>query len=183
MSVKEIGSVLRSTSHTEYIVQILNPRKNLSIADYSLGSFVFLGKDIVAIVYDTEIFNPNALSLSEQKLEFEKFAPDLLEEIDILLKVLILGKFDINNMNQSIPTEIIEAGERVSLMTKEQIKAFHLTSNNKLQLKYLTNLKEYKLAYTIFENIYKQLQNLLDSKHLEILKLLQKNMLWERVYK
>lgn len=179
---KKIATIIKSSSHLEYIAQVINPRKeyNLKASDYALGTFLLIGHKTVGIIYDTELFNPHSLSLSAQKEEIRIFAPDLQDEVDILLKILLLGHLEAASGDQNLPTEPLEPGLDVNIMNKEQIKLFHLTTDSKLQVRYLLNLNNFgnKLNPGLFNCISKQLKSLLNPNQFKIIELIERDLLW-----
>jgi|LakMenE18May11ns_1017448.scaffolds.fasta_scaffold9925512_1 hypothetical protein len=187
--MKKIGTVIKSNSHLEYVVQLLNPRTNLAASDYALGAFVIIGDKTVGIIYDTELSNPNNLIISSQKEELKVYAPDLQDEIDILLKVLLLGTIETNNNlisgNQNIPSELLEAGIEVKQASIEQIKQFHFSQEDKVQVKYLVNLNNFgsKLNPGLFRCISSQLKNILSEEQYRIIETIERNLLWTSLCK
>lgn len=182
--MKRIANIIKSVSHLDYTAQVINPREHSGIlpADYALGNFVLIGKNTVGLIYDTELFNP-ALILSSQKEQIEVFAPDLRDEVDILLKVLLLGIFENNAGNQNLPSEILTAGADVWLMEKNNIRDFHFSEDKQFQVKYLNNLNSYgnKLNPSLFSLINRQLKSLLNQEESQILDIIEQNLLWNNM--
>lgn len=182
--MKKIANIIKSTSHLDYIAQVINPldRSGVLPADYALGNFVLIGKNTVGLIYDTELFNPS-LILSSQKEQTEIYAPDLRDEVDILLKILLLGIIENNYGDQNLPAEVLEAGAYIWLMEKNAIKDFHFTSDGHFQVKYLNNLNSYgnKLNPSLFSLIVKQLRNLLNTEEIQILETIEQNLLWNKM--
>ncbi|MDJ0626413.1 MAG: hypothetical protein QNJ31_08635 [Candidatus Caenarcaniphilales bacterium] len=179
---KKIATIIKSISHIEYVAQVINPKEQVGLtsSDYKLGSFVLIGAKYVGLIYDTEIFNPNSLTLSSQKEEFEIFIPDYQDEIDILLKILVLGELDNNIANQGLPSRALEAGMEVSQMSPNQIKDFHLSPENKVQVKYHSSLNNFgsKLNPGLFKLISEQLKALLSPEQYKIIEVIERNLLW-----
>ncbi|HEY9886661.1 MAG TPA: hypothetical protein V6C96_05295, partial [Vampirovibrionales bacterium] len=73
--MKKIATILRSASHEEYIAQIINPKKQFEIEtkDYQLGSFVRIANNKIGLIVDAELSNPNSLTLTSQKEDFQVF--------------------------------------------------------------------------------------------------------------
>jgi hypothetical protein len=122
---KKIATIIKSSSHLEYIAQVLNPKEEagLKSLDYALGTFLLIGPKTVGIIYDTELFNPHSLSLSSQKEELKVFAPDLQDEVDILLKVLLLGHLEDNLGNQNFLISL-----PIHTQSLEQMRQIHRPS-------------------------------------------------------
>ena len=192
--MKRIGTVLRSFSHVEYLVQVLNPKDNLTLEDYSLGKFLFFESKqdinkIIGVIYDTELFNPNSLLISRQKEEFATYIPDFVNEIEINLKVLLLGKLNSTGFSdQSIPAEIVEAGSEVFTLDISDIARFHLTDTKQVQIKYLLSLNEFgkKLNPCLFQKISGEIKTAFNSENYsdkcKILDSIEKNLIWEKLF-
>lgn len=180
--MKKIATIIKSTSHLDYIAQVINPREQSQIqsSDYALGSFVLVGPQIVGVIYDTELFNPNSLTLSSQKEEFPVYAPDLQDEVDVLLKILLLGSLPESFGVQELPTEALEAGMEVCTMQPEEIKNFHLNEQQKPQVKYLVNLNNHsvKLSPGLFNCISVQLKRLFSPEQYKIIEVIERNLQW-----
>jgi hypothetical protein len=183
--MKKVATIIRSTSHLEYVAQVINPKEEVGVssADYALGRFLLLGKKTVGVVYDTELFNPHSLSLSSQKEEIHIYAPDFQDEVDILLKILLLGTLEEAGGDQSLPTQPLEPGTEVVQMSPEQIKSFHLTEAGKVQVRYLTNLNNFgsKLNPGLFKCINAQLKGLISQEQYKVLEVIERNLLWTSV--
>ncbi|MDX1919322.1 MAG: hypothetical protein SFU25_01145 [Candidatus Caenarcaniphilales bacterium] len=179
--MKKIANIVKSTSHIEYVAQVINPKKTVGIesADFCLGRFVLIDKKHVGIVYDTELFNPNSLTLSAQKEDNNIYAPDLQDEVEVLLKILLLGNLNDKKSKQDLPVEALEAGMEVVQMSDEQIKDFHLI-DEKVQVRYLSNLNSFgsKLNPGLFKAISAQLQKFLSPEQYKIIKTIERNLEW-----
>lgn len=185
--MKRIATIIKSVSHLDYVAQVINPRVQSQItnADYSLGSFVLIGAKSVGVIYDTELFNPNSLTLSSQKEQVTIFAPDLRDEVDVLLKILLLGSLEKNNGKQELPTESLDAGMEVVRMTDESVKTFHLNSEGKPQVRYLTNLSNHavKLNPGLFSCISSQLKGLFTPAQFSVIEVIERNLQWTNLAK
>ena len=179
--MKEIATVLRSSSHLEYTAQVINPRKFMDIKplDYALGNFVLLGEQTIGIIYDTELFNPNSLTLNSQKEDQQIFAPDLLDEVDILLKILLLGSIHKTYGDQNLPTETLETGLKIYNLPADKLKTFHQNQAAELQMKYLVNLGE--LSPGLFKCIADQLQKVLSESQFKIVQLIERDLWWNQL--
>jgi hypothetical protein len=182
--MKKIANIIKSASHIDYTAQVINPidRSGVLPTDYALGNFVLIGKNTVGLIYDTELFNPS-LILSSQKEQIEIYAPDLRDEVDILLKILLLGIIENNHGDQNLPSQVLEAGSDIWLMEKNMIKDFHCSPEGHFQVKYLSNLNSYgnKLNPSLFSLIVKQLNNLLKTEEIQILEIIEQNLLWNKM--
>lgn len=179
--MSRIAIIFKSQSHQLYTAQVINPLPDeVKFNDITLGNLVKID-NIVGLVCDTEIYNPNGLINSQQKEDIFLHAPDLKQEVDVYLKVLIIG-YEENNGQfiQEVPSNIIEAWTDIYLLTDQEVKEFHL-KDNKLQVKYLPQLAGQfpELNISIFKIIKKKLESLLTKEQLDILHVIERNMLWQ----
>ncbi|MDX1917616.1 MAG: hypothetical protein SFT81_00530 [Candidatus Caenarcaniphilales bacterium] len=179
--MKKVASIIRSTSHQIYVAQVVNPRSEVNPNDYALGKFVRFELDLVGLIYDTELFNPLALSYTEQKEEQAVYVPDLKDETNIFIKLLLLGSICGGCGDQRLPDLLLEAGVGVFQIEPEKVRDFHLDRSAKFQLKYLSQLKEVTggINLTILDKIKKQLHSVFDHKQLKILELVERDLKWQ----
>jgi hypothetical protein len=120
----EIGKIVKSYSHINYVCQIYGPREvneEPAPADYAFGRFVriairaekgddhdaiirsALGKSTAAqtyavgVIYDTILVNPEFGSLGPRlsnETQVELFSPDYISERAILIYVMVLGMIE-----------------------------------------------------------------------------------------
>lgn len=174
----KIANIIRSSSHSEYIAQVLNPPPiGLTRNLFSLGKFLLVGESTIGIIIDTELFNPNSLGFSLQKEQIPTYAPDLLEEVDTLLKIILIGSIP---KDQNIPPETLPSGAPVQTISDQKILEFHLSPQNKFQIKYLPHLINHNKnnAPHILKLISKQLSPLLSPEHMMTLQVIQTELNW-----
>lgn len=142
-----IGKIVNSNSHTDYICQVYgsgeidNPP---APADYGFGTFVLMPLSeeagIVGVVYDTKLFNPDFGNLGPRlssEPDLEIFSPDYLAEKMTLVGIKTLGVLDSNgDAKQGIPPLSVPGDSVVMKMALEEVKTFHLNSQEMLQIEY-----------------------------------------------
>jgi hypothetical protein len=134
--------------------------------------------DVVGLIYDTEVANPNALNFSNQKEIWDVYAPDMIQETYVLLKVLLLGRLVDDHGDQDIPSTTIAAGTDVVALLPEEVRDFHLTSDGSVQLKYINNLSVHKTS--LLQLISRQLEGSLSDYHMRVIRAIERNLLWEK---
>ncbi len=174
----KIGTVLSSPRHREYVVLATNPRTKLA-SDFRVGDFVRVGEGAVALIYDLEILNPNALAFSEQKQQEDIFAPDLRDDIDVLIRVYLLG--ELYPVRQSPPLSPLEAGTAVFVLSDFQIRDFHFlvgeSGVESFALRYLLDLQN--LSLSVAELLCERLISLIPERA-ELVSVLLRQMKWQK---
>jgi hypothetical protein len=119
----EIGKIVKSSSHIEYVCQVYGPREVEQVpapADYAFGRFVRIavrsaqhgdhnewitcaqGRSAepqtyaVGVIYDTILVNPEYGQFSPRlsnDAQVELFSPDYLSEKAVLISVMLLGMY------------------------------------------------------------------------------------------
>ena len=139
-----IGKIVSSRSHLDYICQIYAPGE---IPDpprpeaYAFGRFVLLSGDAVAIVYDSQLQNPDfgnfGPRLSTSEAERHLFTPDLIEEQATLVSLLLLGTLQESYGLHGVPSEIVPIHSEVETMSDEAFIHFHRDPQGRIQMRYL----------------------------------------------
>src|SRR5205085_10652487 len=129
----EIGKIVKSYSHINYVCHIYGPREveqEPAPADYAFGRFVrialrseksddhdarimaALGKSTepqtyaVGVIYDTILVNPEFGSLGPRlsnETQVELFSPDYISERAILIYIMVLGMIEQRNVPAARP--------------------------------------------------------------------------------
>ncbi len=142
-----IGKIVKSNSHTDYICQVYGPGEidnPPAPADYGFGTFVFIplpeAAGIVGVIYDTKLFNPDFGNLGPRlspEPDLEIFSPDYLAEKMTLVGIKTVGKLNRDGTaEQGIPPLSVPSDSEVRKMDPEEVKSFHLTSQEILQIEY-----------------------------------------------
>ena len=130
-----VGKVVKSTSHTDYVVQVDGsadvpdpPRPS----DYAVGTFVTLPIErgrLVGVIYDTVLLNPAYGSLGPRlspRGEAEVFSPDYLDEKAILVGVYVIGELDARGSpSHSLPPLAAQVDAEAITLTEDEVRRFH----------------------------------------------------------
>lgn len=135
----EIGRIVKSNSHVEFVCQVWGPGETddpPADGDYGFGSLVLVELDraspsagIVGVVFDTILHNPEFGSQGPRLTpvsESAVLAPDRLAETAILAGILALGTLDPSGPRHGIGAVSPKVGAAVSSLDESQIRAFHL---------------------------------------------------------
>ena len=148
-----IGKIVKSNSHTDYVCQVYRTNEvdvPPEPEDCSFGTFVSIqlanGKQIVGVIYDTRLFNPEFGNLGPRlspEQELEIFSPDYLEEKMTLLGIKTIGLMDgENSVTQGVPGLSIPSDSVVQKMSIDDVKLLHTEGQDNLQLRYAPLLLE-----------------------------------------
>lgn len=182
----ELGKVVKSNSHCDYVVQ-LHDRMSVGHPpqpdDCGFGSFVKLGNGdrppIVGIVYNSQLLNPLFLN-NGPRLSSEPdpvFSPDLINETRTLLGIALIGTLvqagplgsEQLYGEQGIPREVVPVNTPVTCMGREEIYRFHLNGDGRPQFRYYSLLLRYggSFATHLTEQVLQELIDLQFFAHTE----------------
>jgi len=150
---REIGKVVGSNDHSDYIVQVHAPGEvetPPSPADRAFGQFVEIAVDeryrLIGVIYTTQLVNPAygtlgpRLSTSE---EIPVFSPDYLAETATLLGIAIVGTAgrDQNGLtwNQQTASLAADLDAPVRRLSRTDFLAFHRPAGH-VQVAYFPRL-------------------------------------------
>lgn len=159
MSVKQnrqgckLGTVVKSNSHCDYVVQLDTDRDVIeppTASDYGFGQFVTLETEkqhwAVGIVYNSQLFNPAFLNSGPQLTGVPDplFTPDLIQETKTLLNVVLVGSLVRQSTKtygqHGIPRHVVPVNTPVYGMDAKRRHQFHLSADNRPQFKYYGHL-------------------------------------------
>lgn len=149
----KLGTVVKSNSHCDYVVQLHTARDVIApptVSDYGFGQFVILETEyqpwIVGIIYDSQLFNPMFLRNGPQLTSTPDplFTPDLIEETQTLLNVVLVGSLMRQGKQiygqHGIPRSVVPVNTPVYCMDAEYRHRFHLSHDNRPQFQYYSHL-------------------------------------------
>ncbi|MHB1356645.1 MAG: hypothetical protein ACYCZF_11800 [Anaerolineae bacterium] len=147
----EIGKVVSSSSHIDYICQIFSQneaRTPVQPADYALNTFVGLeqpsGGILVGLITNTMLFNPEYGNLGPKlapREEMVVFSPDYLAEKVTLLTITLIGSIDAEGViQQGVPETAAQTDTLVCTLEADTVNRFHHPSGQRLVLGYLSIL-------------------------------------------
>jgi len=146
-----IGKIVKSNSHTDYVCQVYGPGEVEAppmLTDYAFGTFVHipLGEpagDLVGLVYDTVLLNPDFGSLGPRLSPVQDlavFSPDYLAEKVTLVGITALGTLAPDGTaTHGVPPLAAQIDALVERMDDEAIRQFHRPpgGNSGVQLGYV----------------------------------------------
>ena len=158
-----IAKLVKSNSHTDYVCQVFGPgevERPSSPADYAFGTFVRLsldnggpdpvgalvGIDLVGIIYDTLLLNPDFGSLGPRlspTADLAIFSPDYLAEKVTLVGVAAIGTIGPSGTLASgstathgVPPLAAQIDTLVEGMDDDAVRAFHTGPDGTVRLGY-----------------------------------------------
>jgi hypothetical protein len=148
MQILYVGKLVKSNSHTEYICQIYGPGEveaPPAPADYAFGSFVRIPlegatSDLVGLVYDTVLLNPEFGSLGPRLSpapDLAIFSPDYLAEKVTLVGVTAIGTLTPDGTaTHGVPPLAAQIDALVERMDDGAVRAFHREPDGGVRLGY-----------------------------------------------
>jgi len=153
----------------------------------------------VGIIYNTTLLNPTFGSLGPRlsnEAQVEIFSPDYLSEKGVLVYIMVLGTVEQHKLSsgeakilvaQGVPLPALELGSEVEVMTDEEVRTFHLFSDEEeadsgteyLHMGYLPRLiaQRDRLIPMVILRIIDQLERLFP-QNLTLLSILKRNFAW-----
>lgn len=193
----EIGKIIGSNSHIDYICEIYTERmreNSPNPTDYEFGEFVYIKKTIqnqerafIGLIYDTQIVDPDQGRTGPRLAQPEEqnvFQPSYVDEKQILTGIAILGHAKLDNgkiieADHSIPRWTLEVDDVVQKLPENQVVRFH-DLDGELHLEYYQRIVD--VAGGFAEDILSQVLDQLKQKRPEeadALEVIQKNLEWE----
>ncbi|MEL7494443.1 MAG: hypothetical protein AAGJ95_10840 [Cyanobacteria bacterium J06554_11] len=150
----QLGRVVKSNSHCDYIVQLdtVNDVNNPpQTEDYGFGQFVKFEDSrhwAVGLVYDSQLFNSSFLNSGPRLTSTPDpiFTPDLIQDTCVLLSVVLVGSLQLGSAGvvsyglQGIPRIVIPVNTPVSCMDMSEVHSFHRTADGRPQFAYYSHL-------------------------------------------
>ncbi|MEO0868587.1 MAG: hypothetical protein AAFY17_09085 [Cyanobacteria bacterium J06642_11] len=149
----KLGTVVKSNSHCDYVVQLNTDRDVIDppdTSDYGFGQFVVLETDqqhwAVGIIYNSQLFNPAFLNSGPQLTSVPDplFTPDLIQETKTLLSVVLVGSLVRQKKQtygqQGIPRNVVPVNTPVYTLTPKGRHQFHLSPADRPQFQYYGHL-------------------------------------------
>ena len=147
----EIGKVVSSSSHIDYICQVFSQneaRTQVQPSDYALCTFVGLDQasagTLVGLITNTMLFNPEYGNLGPRlapRDEMVVFSPDYLAEKVVLVTITLIGSIDAGGVvRQGVPATAAQTDILVRTLEADTVTRFHYPSGQGLVLGYLSIL-------------------------------------------
>lgn len=190
----QLGKVVRSNSHCDYVVQLddaievaIPPRPE----DYGFGSFVKLETEerhwAVGLIYNSQLFNPMQFNTGPRLVSEPDplFTPDLIRETRTLLWTVLIGTLEKVDQQfygqQGIPRIVVPVNTPVLTMAQEEVYAFHLNRSQQPQFCYYSHLLRSggSFAGQLIEQILQEISPLFSGVDRRALEILGKELAWK----
>jgi hypothetical protein len=201
-----IAKIVMSNSHVDYVARVVD---ELDAADapspdeYGFAEFVRVpvaeGEEVVGVVYDTQLANPEYGSFGPRlspREELKVLSPDFLHEQGVLLGVLLLGWRERAGAEasgdgraagawasrQGVPRRVVPVGQDVYAMTDAEVLAFHQGAGGALQLHYFSQALAHAgpFAAPLVEAVIGRLEPACEPSERQRLCVLRKSLVWQR---
>lgn len=193
----QLGKVVESHSHIDYICEIYNDgmRDNPpDPTDYEFGQFVYIRKDIgereccfVGVIYDTQIVDPDQGRTGPRLAQPEEqniFQPSYVDEKQVLAGIALLGHVTVEDgeiveADHSIPRWTLEVDDVVRKLSEDEMVAFHEV-DGEVKLEYYQRVVD--VAGGFAEDILSQILERLKQERpgeADALNVIQRNLEWQ----
>ena len=189
---KRIAKIVASHSHVDYVGRVID-RLDAEAApgrdDYGFAQFVSLpvgaGEEVVGVVYDTLLVNPEYGSLGPRlspPSELSVLSPDYLNEQGVLVGVLLLGWRDAGVAHHAVPRRVIPVGQEVFRMSDEDALKFHRDPEGRLRLHYYSQVVAHAGAFSLplLEAVLEQLEAGASADERQRFCVLRRSLAWQR---
>lgn len=190
--MSEIGKIVKSNSHIDYVCQVYGPGEisPQPAADlYAFGSFVAIalagGGDLIGVVYNTQLVNPDFGTFGPRlsnREELQVFSPDYLMETATLVGLLTVGMIDgRGEVTQGVPAPAGEVNAPVRALDDDEFERFHLAGGDRLSLRYVPLLmaQESPLISPLLLTVLARLGELYPAEQAR-LTVMRNNLAWRR---
>ncbi|HYE15241.1 MAG TPA: hypothetical protein VD968_12415 [Pyrinomonadaceae bacterium] len=192
-----IAKIVKSNSHVDYVGRVID-RLDVSEppepGDYGFAQFVSVpvgdGEEVVGVVYDTQLANPDYGSFGPRLSSHSELAvlsPDYLNEQGVLLGILLLGWRERGEGGgwegrHGVPRRVIPVGQEVFKLGGEDVFGFHKGADGAVQLHYFSQVLAHAgpFAVPLVEAIIEQLEPACDASERQRLCVLKKSLVWQR---
>ena len=208
--MNKIAKIVKSNSHVDYVARVvdeLDADSPPSREDYGFAQFVSVpvaeGEDVVGVVYDTQLVNPEYGSFGPRlssHADLKILSPDFLHEQGVLLGILLLGwrahgdedsgaKADGGNgvgaswvNHHGVPRRVVPVGQDVFRMSDEEVYRFHGGAGGAVQLHYFSQVLAHAGAFAVplVEAVIEQLEPACAPAERQRLCVLKKSLVWQR---
>jgi hypothetical protein len=193
----ELGKIVGSKSHIDYVCEIYNDGVRESPpdpTDYEFGQFVYIEKEIqdrschlIGVIYDTQIVDPDQGRTGPRLSQPEEqniFQPSYVDEKQVLAGIALLGYVtaengEIEETDHSIPRWTLEVDDVVAKLPEEDMVKFHGVGGE-VKLEYYQRMVD--VAEGFAEDILSQiLERLKQEKpgEADALDVIQRNLEWQ----
>ena len=190
--MSEIGKIVKSNSHIDYVCQIYGPGEMSPEPEanlYAFGSFAAIeladGGELIGVVYNTQLVNPDFGTFGPRlsnREELQVFSPDYLMETATLVGLLTVGMIDRDGgVTQGVPALAGEVNAEVRALDADEFNRFHLAGGERLCLRYVPLLiaQESPLISPLLLTLLARLGELYPAEQAR-LTVMRNNLAWRR---
>lgn len=203
MSQPEIGKIVKSNSHIDYVCQIYAPGEAELLpepTEYTFGTFVAIDleaddfgthvadRQLIGVIYDTLLMNPDFGNMGPRlspREEMEVFTPDYLAETATLVGVIAVGWMDAEGgYHQGVPVVAGTVNNKVHPLTENELCAFHRNGGDGPCLQYVPVLMNQRsplapqLMMTVIDNLMDLFE---DEGYKSQLRVMRDNLAWKSI--
>jgi hypothetical protein len=203
-----IAKIVKSNSHVDYVGRVIDPldaSEPPAADDYGFAQFVSLpleavggtSCEVVGVVYDTQLVNPEYGSLGPRLSPREEMAvlsPDYLNEQGVLVGILLLGWREREKGNgggggaargrsqHGVPRRVIPVGQDVYAMADAEVQEFHRGEDGSVVLSYFSQVVAHAGAFAlpVVEAVISQLEPTASAQDRQRLCVLRRSLSWQR---
>jgi hypothetical protein len=190
-----IAKIVKSNSHVDYIGRVLDRLDSAeppAPGHYQFGQFVSIPTDsplIVGIIYNSQLINPEygrlGPRLSSSADMNAVFSPDMVDEQGVLIGLLLVGWIEGDGTShQGIPRSVISVNSEVVTMSEEEVRAFHTDKNDRLVLRYYSQVITHarQFAPQLLLAVLDQLENVFGDTSKSEIAVLRRTLNWQQVF-
>jgi len=200
MHMVRIAKIVKSNSHVDYVGRVidrLDASEPPSADDYGFAQFVGVpvgeGCELVGVVYDTQLANPEYGSYGPRlssRTELSVLSPDYLNEQGVLLGILLVGRRERRagadggawENRHEVPRRVIPVGQDVYALGEEDVRGFHRGAGGAVELRYYSQVMAHAGAFAVplVEAVIAQLEPSCAPAERQRLCVLKKSLSWQR---
>jgi len=189
---KRIAKIVASRSHVDYVGRVidrLDAEGAPAAEDYGFAQFVSLpatqGDEVVGIIYDTQLVNPEYGSLGPRlspPSELAVLSPDYLNEQGVLVGLLLLGWRDGAGAHHTVPRRVLPVGQDVFRMADGEVMKFHRDAEGRLRLHYFSQVVAHAgaAALPLLEAVLERLERDASAEERQRFCVLRRSLAWQR---
>lgn len=191
MTQTRIAKIVASRSHVNYVGRVidrLDAESAPAAEDYGFAQFVSLpaaGEEVVGLIYDTQLVNPEYGSLGPRlspPSELAVLSPDYLNEQGVLVGLLLLGWRDAAGAHHAVPRRVVPVGQEVFKMPDEEVLKFHRDGGGGLRLHYYSQIVSHAGAFALplLEAVLERLERDASAAERQRFCVLRRTLAWQR---
>jgi hypothetical protein len=194
--MSRIAKIVKSNSHVDYVGRVidrLDAAEPPSGEDYGFAQFVTVpvaeGEEVVGVVYDTQLANPEYGSYGPRlssHAELAVLSPDYLNEQGVLLGILLVGWREKEGggwaNHHEVPRRVVPVGQDVYRLGDEDVQHFHRGADGAVQVRYYSQVIAHAGAFAVplVEAVIRQLEPACPPAERQRLCVLKRSLAWQR---